>query len=465
MSDATIYGSAGSTCSSPLLEEVPDLVNEDWSDEDRAIIEYLLMGNTNISEIKEVRRNIKSSITPKQRKLTPAERRAKHREVVRRSYHRNKETLTNLRNTVEKLEAHFRALHMGKKGKQLSINSKSNTDIIHDIRQKTTMLDEEHDVLQKESIRLQNLIREHTQYAEVIKQVMESEAFADEEEEEAESMKKNLVSSNIPPQNNNKIKFAVEPPQQTTQVTSSFSSSSSSPTPIPTESMEGRKKIGFTSLSENEAGDLVQFAYQEILQFSLNGRALSTGGRVMGWEDRRLVDGTSIKFSLRKTFQDHAAYDFLTKTWMCFSDPDCVEKKFKGAIKLYVLQRINPDTLVILRDVTDPVEEKIFRCAYLLFRVRTIRGFIICVRSLDSLKDTCQFEKTIQWVDMFTWFVFNRQGVLEDSIYHETAAEVEYGGRVNYGSDTQLSGLAIEVLNTALRWESFMVAPVFKLSF
>lgn len=100
-------------------------------------------------------------------------------------------------------------------------------------------------------------------------------------------------------------------------------------TPLSTEFWE---EIGYKHLTLTQARAFVNEAYQGILDFALSGRALSTGARVMGWEDKRLADGETIKFSLRKRFMGENANDLMLKTWLCFSDPECAEKKFRGLL-------------------------------------------------------------------------------------------------------------------------------------
>lgn len=92
------------------------------------------------------------------------------------------------------------------------------------------------------------------------------------------------------------------------------------------------KEIGYKHLTLTQARAFVNETYQGILDFALSGQALSTGARVMGWEDKRLADGATIKFSLRKQFMGENANELMFKTWMCFSDPVCADEKFRGLL-------------------------------------------------------------------------------------------------------------------------------------
>lgn len=265
--------------------------------------------------------------------------------------------------------------------------------------------------------------------------------------------------------------------------------------------------LGFQPLSLDQARVFVGETYHGILRFALSGRAVSSGARVMGWEDRRLVDGdTTVKFSLRKQFVGESADALMAETWQCFSDPECADKKFRGLmtvrsfvgsvadslsrwlwlltdnrtisgldalVQLQILQHVNDDTIVALRDSLSPDGTTVFRCVYLLFRVRTRSGFIICSRSIDRL---CVSEsartaavpggRAVQWVELFGWFVFDQLGYADPSaaeLFHETGAQVEYGGSVDFGDASVLEAVVMDTLATVTRWESFMVTPSFRL--
>lgn len=136
------------------------------------------------------------------------------------------------------------------------------------------------------------------------------------------------------------------------------------------------------------------------------------------------------------------------------------------------MQHANDDTIVALRDTVSPDNSTVFRCVYLLFRVRTRSGFIICSRSIGhacvgAKERTTRTKdgKVIHWVDLFGWFVFDQLGYADhsSSLFYETGAQVEYGGSMNYGDASHLPALAMDTLSVVSRWEGFMIPPVFAL--
>lgn len=232
-----------------------------------------------------------------------------------------------------------------------------------------------------------------------------------------------------------------------------------------------RKQLGYRPLSFSESAALVNETYRSILSFSLSGMAISTGANIMGWEDKRLLDRTSLKFSLRKQFPGQSALQLMMSTWQCFSDPECTESKFRGLMTLRILQRVNDDTIVALRESQSEDGSKLYRCVYLLFRVRTRKGFLICVQSVvpERLTDpvlsrVSRDGKPVQWTELSGWFVFEptANGENDDPFYQESA-QVEYGGCMDYGDHESVATLAMNTLSIVFKWENMMVGPIFTL--
>ncbi|GMF55773.1 unnamed protein product [Phytophthora fragariaefolia] len=230
------------------------------------------------------------------------------------------------------------------------------------------------------------------------------------------------------------------------------------------------KQLGYRPLGLVDSSAMVNELYRRVLDFSLSGSALTTGVSVMGWEDKRLLDGTTLKFSLRKRFAGPSAVELMASTWQCFSDPECTETKFRGLMTLRILQRVNDDTIVALRESQSPDGAKLYRCVYLLFRVRTRKGFIICVQSVSperltdpALSSSSRDGRPVQWTELAGWFVFEPTVDGADGGCYSEGAHVEYGGSMDYGDNESVAALAMNTLSIVLKWESMMVGPLFTL--
>uniref|UniRef100_K3WP60 BZIP domain-containing protein n=1 Tax=Globisporangium ultimum (strain ATCC 200006 / CBS 805.95 / DAOM BR144) TaxID=431595 RepID=K3WP60_GLOUD len=474
---------------------------QDWDDEDREMMQFLLLGGSpsGVDYAGDVVPSLPEQQPPQnpkhsKAKLSAMERREKHREVVRRSYHRNKAVLMDLRDTVKKLEEQMKALAVEKRMKgdadgaqqEMPRGDRSITTVatgkegnqqLEELQRECDALKAQSQALESESTQLRETLKTHQQFIDAVYMASDDTSEEDEsgDSDDCFSVDRTKLSSpwseptfpetsdeDFSPDKRKKTKFYSSPrPAHAVDVL-----------PRARLSTELWRDIGFKHLSLSTARMLVNEAYQGILNFSLSGQAMSTGARVMGWEDKRLMDGSTIKFSLRKKFMGQKANELMTKTWMCLSDPDCADEKFRGLLTLRILQHVNDDTIIALRDTVSPDNSTVFRCVYLLFRVRTRAGFIICSRSInhacvgagDQVTHT-KDGKVIHWVNLFGWFVFDQLGYADhsSSVFHETGAQLEYGGSMNYGDASHLPALAMDTLSIVSRWESFMIPPVFVL--
>lgn len=264
--------------------------------------------------------------------------------------------LTGLRDTVKELEDEMKSLAVEKRRKeeeseqeneqqsQALIQMTTQSDgkrspeglRLEELKRQCDELAAQSQVLEGESAHLRETLKTHGQFVQAVCTASE-ETASEEDDDDSDgcfSVDEQLSSpwrepafpetsdEDFSPDKRKKTKFYPSPRPV------------HAPTLAPRAplSTELWKDIGFKHLSLSTARTLVNETYQSILNFSLSGRAMSTGAHVMGWEDKRLMDGTAIKFSLRKQFVGEKASELMAKTWMCFSDPVCADEKFRGLL-------------------------------------------------------------------------------------------------------------------------------------
>ncbi|KAG7400454.1 hypothetical protein PHYBOEH_005829 [Phytophthora boehmeriae] len=433
-------------------------------------------------------------------KLTAVERRARHREVVKRAYHRNKAALKSLRDTVKTLEDQLEKLSLSKQQQEQSGHLSGQVATGRppsDIERRYALLTTQQEELGQEAARLRLLLNYRQQFAvNMVTLAQRAASISGSDDSDNSDTDSDTISSTSswftpspsPSSTSTASTMNMGSPMSlhdnsTTLMTHHQQKSKKSPLyndPHPTclgpnvsnkapLAVAMRKQIGYKPLAFEDSTTLVNETYRSILAFSLSGRALSTGANIMGWEDKRLLDGTSLKFSLRKRFPGQNALRLMASTWQCLSDPECSDTKFRGLMTLRVLQRVNDDTIVAMRDSQSEDGAKIYRCVYILFRVRTRKGFLICVQSIaperltDPALNCCSHEgKPVQWVEMSSWFVFEHAdgGACSEE---EGCAHVEYGGCMDNGDNESVALLAMNTLSIVLRWETTMVGPLFTL--
>ncbi|KAL3659655.1 hypothetical protein V7S43_015330 [Phytophthora oleae] len=425
-------------------------------------------------------------------KLSAIERRARHREVVKRAYHRNKAALKSLRDTVKDLEQQLEKLSINKQTQENPPQAKATNEI----QRRYALLTNEQEELGNEAARLRLLLNYRHQFAtNMVALAQRAASISSDESDNSDTDSDTATTSStasLPANSPSASPMCLDAfsplalhgsacdisPLSSTQKTKTPFFNEPRPTFVgPTITgktplaVAMRKQLGYKPLSFSESTALVNEIYRSVISFSLSGRAISSGANVMGWEDKRLLDETSLKFSLRKRFPGQSAMQLMTSTWQCFSDPDCTETKFRGLMTLRILQRVNDDTIVALRESHSEDGAKLYRCVYLLFRVRTRKGFIICVQSVSpeqltnpTLSSICRDGKPVQWTELSGWFVFEPtvDGESSDPFYQE-GAQVEYGGCMDYGDHESIPTLAMNTLSIVFKWENMMVGPIFTL--
>ncbi|KAJ0398258.1 hypothetical protein ATCC90586_002130 [Pythium insidiosum] len=296
----------------------------------------------------------KAAASTKQKmKLSATERRARHREVVRRSYHRNKQTLSELRAIVEQLEDEFRTLTVSRDPVADGIPIETQQRV-EELKKQCAELNATSEELRRESVRLQSKLVRHHEYARVVHECFDdtnevrvsrrvrslagcaetaeltvsfsggswkTQSSSDDEEDlELECSSPGTSEEDMSPHKHASVSASPHVIHRPTYIVDL-----TPPAPI---ARDARREVGFTPLSLVTAKQLVSRTYEGILSFKLCGQAVSTGARVLGWEDKRFVDGTAVNFSLRKSFAGRSCFDVMARTWKCFSDPTCASHRF-----------------------------------------------------------------------------------------------------------------------------------------
>ncbi|GLD97425.1 hypothetical protein PINS_up006109 [Pythium insidiosum] len=250
------------------------------------------------------------------------------------------------------------------------------------------------------------------------------------------------------------------------------------------------------ALSSDALCDVMDATLHELRTFELSGRAIrnARGERhVLGWEDARSVDGTHVKFQLRKRFQLATPRELVTKTWQLLSDPERVLRRFDAGARLLTqsVHHVSENLQLAVHDALSRDGRCVVRCVYMLCRVRTPRGFLICVRSFQPPHDGWTTDDTegrpVSLVNVLGWFRFDeasrRRGTSSSASSSSSSGsgsgsscssasdselsgrrrgvDVECGGSLDFGEAAPLSTLASSSLWIALQWESLVVAPLF----
>lgn len=177
-------------------------------------------------------------------------------------------------------------------------------------------------------------------------------------------------------------------------------------------------------MTETAAQQIVQQCYKDIYERKWpEKKTLSTGSSILGWRDKRSIDGDSMHFALSKRFPFASAESFMEKSWAIITSEKYVRAVQKSTLGMKVLQRINKDTMLIQRRVYHAHLSSVSCVNMLAFRVRTPSGYIVAYKSVklpnfenhDVFEYDAEQKRLIRddpklthvWVESFHWWVFD----------------------------------------------------------
>lgn len=196
-------------------------------------------------------------------------------------------------------------------------------------------------------------------------------------------------------------------------------------------------------LTEAQAQQIVQQCYQDIYERKwLEKKTLSTGSSILGWRDKRSIDGASLHFALSKRFPFTSAESFMEKSWAIITSEKYLRAVQKSTLGMKVLQRINADTMLIQRRVYHAHLSTVTCVNMLAFRVRTPSGYIVGYKSVklpefenhDVFEYDAEQKRMIRddpklthvWVGSFHWWAFDEEsGENNDALVRFSDAEID----------------------------------------
>ncbi|DBA01363.1 TPA: hypothetical protein N0F65_001602 [Lagenidium giganteum] len=171
-----------------------------------------------------------------------------------------------------------------------------------------------------------------------------------------------------------------------------------------------------------------------------------------------------------KEFTHETMEQLMERTWQVSTDIKHVRKLQPSFRQMKLLQRLNDDTMVFARNFSFPHDDTNFCSIFLLFRLETETGYIIGTRTLRPLCSNDVLErvlgKKVSFVHLFYSFLFDRlpSSSTNQSDGEQSGCVVRFGGRVGNGTKMYAHTCALDVLLVCLRWESYCVRPLYRLS-
>ncbi|KAF1325981.1 hypothetical protein FI667_g8813, partial [Globisporangium splendens] len=238
-------------------------------------------------------------------------------------------------------------------------------------------------------------------------------------------------------------------------------------------------------LSRANTYALVRESYLDIVtHFTAADSCRESEHTVLGWSDKRAVDGSWAHILFSKDFFHDNMETLVAKTWAGVTFASKGEDFHAAKLHLKVLERLNDDTLVIARNSYFPTENRYYSSIYVLLRVQTSTGYVIGGRTICPLPEnehrmaTClgpnraythvfcalSFSRLAPAYDNEYMAVKSESGEFGSSFERAQGCRVKYGGRIGNGTALFTQTWAMDVLLAVLRWENSCVAPLYRLT-
>lgn len=223
----------------------------------------------------------------------------------------------------------------------------------------------------------------------------------------------------------------------------------------------------YEPLDPDDCFNLMRDAYDTIARFERERDVISSGLSVLGWSDKRRLDESiaEMQFSFTKKFDWADPGRLMAESWEMFRDEHAMRKTIFGPgihVNLETLQVVSDDILIMRRHTRYLAMQKSFHTVYLLFRVRTDRGYTLCFRTIPCPSIQHSIEEGESWIEIFHWLHIKHVGsVVGRGPEHSGPVEVVFGGSIGGSVIKFAMHWMIELIMTVMRWENACVAPLF----
>ncbi|GMF21745.1 unnamed protein product [Phytophthora fragariaefolia] len=406
--------------------------------------------NSGSEETKPIRRRrARNGFAP----LTESEKRVKQRMLVKRSYYRKIDTLVELRNEMEELEAKCKEVIISRRemrsptspGAQLGDEERR----YEELRERYTRLAITQDDLRHENEKLRAEAMEQSK-AQTRIGILLNEELNDQKDARTKG-----ESLGITPWSSDKREAV----------------SLADIADAAIQDDKFKPVLNFVPITEDECITIVREAYTDVRAFADQQHYESTGASVFGWRDRRQVDGDTMRFFLEKTFENYTAAEISSRMWDLVSSEQGVNRIYASdvAINFHLVQRVNDENVLFYRTIEPQGVNMVLKTLILASRVQIDDNgsFMVLFRSVDPeargivKKDTTSSssfstEKKKIWSDAFSWGLYEAAG---DRGQH---CRNYFGGFVSsLLTERSLEFWLMHILLIAVRCENEVIGPLF----
>lgn len=194
-----------------------------------------------------------------------------------------------------------------------------------------------------------------------------------------------------------------------------------------------------------------------------------------GWDIVQRVDGGVMECVFTKRFSDLDLLTLMQSTWSNDMRLERFKKVKAETCRLQVLQQLNPNVCVMVRDVASPTSIATFRSVFVRFLLETTQeittstshapvtgvGYVLGTQSvLTERQGPSDVDPSLAWADLA---VSIEAFDVVDPTTGETYQHIRWTARTDYCSEEHARRNAADTLQGALRWEMLAIAPALNL--
>jgi hypothetical protein len=229
--------------------------------------------------------------------------------------------------------------------------------------------------------------------------------------------------------------------------------------------------VNYVPLPPAECFAYMREAYETVAGFEASRNLVSSGMSIMGWTDKRRLDEATNKmyFAFTKRLsgeQDPAR--LMAESWEMFCDQASMRRTIFSSsvhVNLELLQVVSDDVLIMRRHTRYVAMQRSFHTVYLLFRMRTERGYMISFRTIPCPSVENAMEEGESWIEIFHWLHIDLVPSGDDPFLGDEdqlgTVEISFGGSIGGSVIKFAMHWMIELIMTVIRWENACVAPMF----
>ncbi|KAL3664647.1 hypothetical protein V7S43_010396 [Phytophthora oleae] len=191
--------------------------------------------------------------------------------------------------------------------------------------------------------------------------------------------------------------------------------------------------------------------------------------QAFGWDIVQRVENSVMEFVFTKKFVGLNVLEIMQKTWNSYMLLDEFKKIKAETQRLQMLQQVNQNALVFVRDVGSPSDISLFRSVFAHFFIESTADdgtrYVLSTQSVSTKypRQPSELEVSgkLAWANLS--LSIEALDVVDQST-GETYQRIRWVGRTDYCSEEHAQRDAADTLQSMLRWEMLLVAPALTLA-